>query len=377
MAHNMEVVDGITSFARAECERAPWWAGMDELGEGQTFIKGADWRQVLDLANLNYEVSMHEMVTVDGDSGYMLDEDDSKIYRPVRCWKGARDGRKGLMGRGFTQRYGLVQPSDMAGFAQAVQAIMPGAYIATAGGVRNGNRCFISVRLGERVVDVNGFQDTTNLYLSILNSFDGTAPFAVANGSYRTECDNTFSGNLGNVMNAMKNAKGNRRGGFISGGNVVLRHTGDMGTKIETAKLAVAEELGWAEAYAIYAQGLANTPMTTPQFKKLVKAMVPEPKETDSERVNVLNANNYERKISVLSAEWKKETEDRGGRTAWGALNAFTALASHYSVAKGTKLTAGVELESRVFGDTNTAVQGKQLVDQVMAYLNDHAMAKV
>jgi len=224
------------------------------------------------------------------------------------------------------------------------------------------------VRLGDRVIDVNGFEDQTNLYLSILNSWDGSAAFAVANGSYRTECDNTFSGNLAK----MKEAAG-QKGAFVSGKAVYLKHTGDMAGKLETAKRAVAEELGWADAYTAYAQRLASVQMTEKAFAKMVGKVFPKPKDDADTRQIIA----HERKVSSLKQEFNKEVSDRGGATAWGALNAFTYLASHNSIAKGSKLSAAVEIESRVFGDTVQAQQGSNLIDQVMAYLNDQVLATV
>lgn len=378
MAHNMEVIDGVTSFARADTETRPWWAGMDNLGEGQVFVKGTDWSQVAGLANLNHEVRLHEMATVMDDNTTMMDKEGSKFYRPARTWNsGPKDGQTELIGRGFTERYGLVQVKDMAEIAKCIETIMPGAHVATAGGLRNGNRAFITVRLGQVKVDVNNYEDVTNLYLSILNSWDGSSPFAIINGSFRTVCDNTYSGNLAKALATMQAEKGSRRGNFISGKAVLLKHVGNMEDKLEAAKVAITEEMGWAEAYQTYAQELARVKMTTQQFKKMVKALVPEPKETGSLRTDAMNTNNHERKLDLLTAEWNKENKERGGATAWGALNSFTAFTTHYSVAKGTKLSPGVELESRVFGDTITAGQGRSLVDQVSDYLKDFSLAKV
>lgn len=379
MAHNMEVIDGVTSFARADTEAPPWWANYDGLGEGQVFVKGTDWSQVASLANLNHEVRLHEMVTVMDDNKTMVDEEGSKFYRPARTWSsGPKDGQTELIGaRAFTERYSLVQVKDMAEIAKCIETIMPGAHVATAGGLRNGNRAFITVRLGQVKVDVNDYEDVTNLYLSILNSWDASSPFAIINGSFRTVCDNTYSGNLAKALAAMKTEKGNRRGNFISGKAVLLKHVGNMGDKLEAAKVAISEEMGWADAYQTYAQELARTKMTVQQFKKMVKALVPEPKETGSLRTDAMNTNNYERKLDVLTDEWTREVKERGGSTAWGALNSFTAFTTHYSVAKGTKLSPGVELESRVFGDTITAGQGRSLIDQVSDYLKDFSLAKV
>ncbi len=362
MAHRMEIIDGLTSFARADCEPNSWWAGQPGLTQ-QVFAKGSEWQTIAPLANLNHEVNMHEMVTVvegAGTDGVMWDDEGSKLYRPVRQWQGGqRDGKRELLGKAFTGRYGLVQVAEMAAFAEAIAAIMPGAYIATAGAVRGGNRVFMSVRLGEVKLEVGGFTDTTNLYLSLLNSFDGSAAFVVANGSYRTECDNTFSGNLEAIKAATKG------GAFTSNKGVYLKHTGSMTEKLDQAKVAIAAELGWADAYKAYAERLAAVKMSSQQFDRMVKRIFPEPKDANDQRVVM----NHERKVAEVKAEWKREVSARGGATAWGALNAFTYLASHHSVSKGTKLSPDVEIESRLFGDTKPAQQSASLIDQVMQYL--------
>jgi len=75
--------------------------------------------------------------------------------------------------------------------------------------------------------------------------------------------------------------------------------------------------------------------------------------------------------------EWAKEVNERGGLTAWGALNSFTALTNHCSTAKGNTLSPGVKMESRLFGDTKTAQDGKVLIGKVTSYLNEKVLATV
>lgn len=359
--HQMEILKDQTSFARADSERPAWWLGMDGLTE-QVFSKGAEWKTIAPLANLNHEVALHPL-SIDG-----VTNEQQTFFRPVRSFTGGRtDGMRQAFGRPFSGEYENVQVAEMVEMAKAIETVVPGAHIATAGAVRRGNRAFITVRVDRVVVNVNGHEDETVLYVSILNSWDGSSPFAVSNGATRTECDNTFSINLSAVMAAA--GMGKAKGSFVSGKAVRLVHRGtNMADRIEAARLAVTEELGWGEAYKAYASRLAQQRMTDKQFEEMVKTLVPV--DTD----NPKSVASSDRKIIALMNEWNREVTTRGGKTAWGALNAFTYLTTHHSVLKGTELDVGVKLESRIFRDTRGADQGEALATKAADYLRNRVL---
>src|SRR5215207_5321466 len=211
MAHNMEILDGQVSFARCETEALPWWADSDGLGEGQSFRIDASWDEICELANLNHAVDMRQ-VTIPG-----VGDEQQAFYRPVRTFRGRLDGKREAFGKPFTGTYENVPVSGMTDVADAILAVGgENARKATAGAIRNGNRAFISLRVSTVKVNANGYEDETILYVSILNSWDGSSPLAIVNSATRTVCDNTFSYNLAVAMKEAKLTK-NLTGEFVKG----------------------------------------------------------------------------------------------------------------------------------------------------------------
>lgn len=367
MSADMEFVNDQISYAQAECEPEAWWETQEY--RGQRYSIGTTWSQIAIMANLNYTVSMVEL---NGPlNGGQVPSGD---FRPVRQWQGgSQDGRQEFIGKPRSDEYQAVAPYQMADVAEAVKQIMPGAYIANAGAVSNGNRQFLSVRLGECGPTVDGVRDMTNLYLTIGNAHDGTTPLHLRNGSFRVVCRNTYLAQLSAIraIRAQVNAEKGKsnRGDFINGKAIMLRHTGDMDAKLEAAKQAIAAELGWAEAYETYAQSLVETPMNDRQFSDMLsKILEPNVTELSSKKAVTQKMNAYATTSTLLVNEWEKE-KARGNASAWGALNAVTWFTSFHSVKTGKALGSDVVLDTAIFQDSPAAQDGRKLVTEVNDFL--------
>jgi hypothetical protein len=365
MTADLEVTQGSVSYAQVEGEPLPWWNGMDDMSP-IILGKSAQRNQWQLAANFNFDVTMEEMVTLVG--GTKMVKDETKVVRPVRTWRGgANDGQVDLLGRPFSEDYGLVTPGDVLDFAESLVQLANDsgqpAYLANLGSVRNGNRMFASVNLGDiNVTAPNGYMDTTRGYLSISNTFDGTSPFVVSNDDIRIVCANTQRMVLRNVEKIVRASGASLRGSFISGRAVRLRHTKRIADRMQEAVKAIAEHNKWKTAYELYAAKLMETKMTDAAFTKMVKALALK----DGDDTTTTNQN--DRKTATLNAGWKVENQ-RTGKNAWSALNAFTDLASHSSIAKGTQLSPMAQLEVRHGFANNATLQTQTLIDDVNDYL--------
>lgn len=377
MSADLEIQNGSVSYAQAEGEPKPWWqaptatsANASSQGEVQLLPRTATRRDWELAANFNFHVTMEEMVTMVGDEVVM----DQDVYmRPVRKWNGGpNDGAIDLLGKPFSANYGLVTPSHMLDFAETIiqlakESGVEDPYLATLGSVRNGNRNFTSVKLGTMSVKAgNGWNDETEGYLSISNSFDGSSPFAVSNDDIRIVCANTQGMVLRNIEKIMKAEKGSLRGNFISGRALRIRHTLNVHDRIADGLAAIAEHNQWRVAYEAYAQKLMETKITNKQFEDMVKNLVIA--ENPSESGHITNSN--DRKRAELVSAWKVESKSRAGMNAWSALNAFTHLTSHMSVAKGSPLSTAQQLELRHgVADAAASKIVIDLTDKVNSYM--------
>lgn len=360
--HDLEFTQGSVSYAQVEGEPAPWWAFEDF--QPVIVPKDATRRQWELAANFNFTVDMHTMATnINGD--FM--EDDKPVVRPVRTWfGGANDGKRDLLGKPFTESYGLVTPAEMLDFADQLVELSDGkCYIATLGSVRNGNRNFVSVHTGRTTIKApNGFRDDTNNYISISNSFDGTTPYCVSSHDIRIVCANTQQMVLRKVAEAQRKEKGSTRGNFISGKVVSLKHSKNIHDYMEEALQAISAQEAWNAAYAARAEQLLKVKVTKRQFEAMVKNMV----LSDSQDPRAVG--NSDRKMSLLLGTWNTEVQSRGGANAWAALNAFTDLASHYSVARGTPHTPSVQIEIDRGFDNQNGTLATALVDKANTYID-------
>lgn len=369
MSHDLETAQGTVSYAQVEGEPAPWWVGIDEMRP--VILSKTATRTEWELAaNFNFDVRMEEMVTVinPGTEDEQIVKDSNRVLRPVRYWRGGgNDGKVDLLGKPFTDDYGLVTPSDVLDFAETLVQLANDsgtpAFLANLGSLRNGNRMFACVNLGDiSVTAPNGWVDTTKGYLSANNSFDGTTPFVVTNDDLRVVCANTQSMALRNVERIVKAEKGSLRGNFISGRAVRLKHSKRVADRMQEALVAIAEHNKWSEAYKLYAAKLMQQKMTDAAFNKMVKEL--SLKDGD----DTVTVNQNERKRSILSNSWKLEAS-RSGKNAWSAFNAFSDLASHQSVAKGTDLSPAVQLEVRHGFLNKAGTAHTSLIDEVNDYL--------
>lgn len=372
MSADLEFTQGSVSYAQADTEPSPWWASEDM--KPVIIPKGSERKSWELAANFNFTVEMAEMATIV--NGEMV-KDSNAIMRPVRTWQGgANDGNVDLLGWPRTEGYGLVSPAEMLDFAETIIALGsesdgPTPYLATLGSVRNGNRNFASVNLGDVTVTApNGFTDETRGYLSISNSYDGTSPYVVSNRDIRIVCANTQAMVLGHVKWLMKDTKGSLRGNFIDGRALRLNHTKNIHDRMEQGIEAIAEHNAWKQAYEAYAAKLMETKMTNRQFEAMVKELVLCTKDPSPADV----AKN-DRKRGQLVGTWKTEAKDRTGLTAWSAMNAFTHMTSHLSLAKATVLAPTAMIEAQQGFDAKRNGQANTLLAGVNTYLTEHLLS--
>ena len=126
-------------------------------------------------------------------------------------------------------RYKIVQNEDLFSFAQNLHDSNPDVKIDSAGSFKGGRVVFGSWSIpNQLVLDPNGANDKTNLYLVVFTSHDGSVAVQAAITPVRVRCQNTL--NL-----AMRNAKQSFK----------IRHTATVEGKIASAR----EALGLSVAY--------------------------------------------------------------------------------------------------------------------------------
>ena len=146
---------------------------------------------------------------------------------------------------------------------EIVWAVMKhGAYLDTAGSVRDGRQVWALAHLDEPIV-IPGDKSLSYPYLVMLTSHDGTAACKILPTTVRVVCWNTFQ---------MALSEGDRTGIQLS-----FRHTKRVKDRIAEAKRAIEGTRNFAEKWQKDAEQLVSLKVTPPQAQQFVLQFFPTP----------------------------------------------------------------------------------------------------
>ena len=185
MAHNLEIRDGKASFV-AKGEKA--WHGLG------TYVNEAmTSEQVVELANLNYEVAKTPIYI----NPPVNDGEESTNVEIPNIYATYRLDTKAPLGL-VSERYEIVQNKDAFLFFDPIIDRGEAIY-ETAGVLGVGERVFITAKLPEDIL-VAG--EKVEQYLLITNGHDGKNAVRVGFTPIRVVCNNTLTAALNDLKNS-------------------------------------------------------------------------------------------------------------------------------------------------------------------------------
>ena len=208
-------------------------------------------------------------------------------------------------------RYKVVQNEDLFSFADQIHDADPNCRWESAGSLKNGKVVFGTVDIPRTMVlDPQGANDQTKLYLIVWTSHDGSVAVQAAITPVRVVCQNTL--NL-----AMRNAKQSFK----------IRHTQTAEGKIQVARETLGLTLGYFDEFEKQAQELFKQEITDKQFHDIVKAVYPKPAD-DASKVAITK---WENKVILLDdLYFNSPTNENIKGTKWGAFNALTERLDYF-----------------------------------------------
>ena len=199
MAHNIEIRNGVASFAEnVKKERA--WHG---LGEGQQlFDRPMFVKEALEACHANYNVSLQPIVALSPEilekmgNGEMIDPDlllGLVVDGKKATMRTDINGVLGITGDG----YGVVQNLDAFKF---VDMLCSGQFadrdntpvIETCGVLGKGERVFVTAKFPKQVVLDAKRDDLMDMYVVITTSHDGSGAVRCVVSGVRCVCNNTL-----------------------------------------------------------------------------------------------------------------------------------------------------------------------------------------
>ena len=305
MAHNLEIENGEVAFA---LRGAPAWHNLanrifssDEEVTTQLMLDESK------LSNWNVRLSP----ITDHISEDWNDVSNAHLVLRDNPFNGGTDVLATV-----GKRYKPIQNEELFAFADAIHDADPNCRWESAGSLRKGKVVFGTVEIPRTMVlDPQGANDETKLYLIVWTSHDGSVAVQAAVTPVRVVCQNTL--NL-----AMRNAKQSFK----------IRHTQTADGKIAVARETLGLTLGYFDEFEKQAQALFAQSITDAEFSKLIKTIYPKPAD-DASKVALTK---WENKVVLLDDLYHNSPTNATIKgTKWGALNALTERLDYYRSARG------------------------------------------
>jgi len=216
------------------------------------------------------------------------------------------------------KRYHVLQNEELFAFADNIHDANPECRWESAGSLKKG-RVFGSVDIPRTMVlDPQGANDQTKLYLIVWTSHDGSVAVQAAITPVRVVCQNTL--NL-----AMRNAKQSFK----------IRHTQSVEGRIQVARETLGLALGYFDEFEKEAQELFAQEITNAEFSKLITSIYPKP-EKDSKGA----LKKWENKVVLIDDLYHNSPTNANIKgTKWGAFNALTERLDYFRSGRGNSET--------------------------------------
>lgn len=194
MAHNIEINNGVASFAEnGRRERA--WHGLGQVFDGPMTVKEA-----LEASHADYEVSLQNVVMITPAIQEAMAEGsvpadlllDALINGKKATMRKDKNKPLGIVG----DTYGIVQNLDAFTFIDTLCTGQVGDHVPViecAGVLGQGERIFITAKFPEKIILDNKGDDVVDMYVVFTTSHDGTGAVKCMVTPTRVVCNNTLN----------------------------------------------------------------------------------------------------------------------------------------------------------------------------------------
>lgn len=309
MAHNLEIENGEVAFA---LRGAPAWHNLANRIFSQD--EEVTTQLMLDEAKLsNWNVRLSPIAEhIDASWN---DVSNASLVLRDNPFNGGTDVLATV-----GKRYKPVQNEELFAFADSIHDADPSCRWESAGSLRKGKVVFGTVEIPRSMVlDPQGANDETKLYLIVWTSHDGSVAVQAAVTPVRVVCQNTL--NL-----AMRNAKQSFK----------IRHTQSVEGRIAVARETLGLTLGYFDEFEKQAKALFEQSITDSEFSKLIQTIYPKP-DADASKIALTK---WENKVVLIDDLYHNSPTNATIKgTKWGALNALTERLDYYRSGRGNSET--------------------------------------
>jgi phage/plasmid-like protein (TIGR03299 family) len=334
MPHNIETQNGEVAFA---LRGAPAWHNLaNRIFSEDEEVTTLSMLQESKLSNWNVRLSPVAEVTPES----WRDSSGSQFVLRTNPFDGGTDVLS-VVG----SRYKVVQNEELFAFADNILDGDESCKWESAGSLKKGKVVFGSLTVPRTMVlDPQGANDQTKLYLIVWTSHDGSVAVQAAITPVRVVCQNTL--NL-----AIRNAKQSFK----------IRHTQTAEGKIQVARETLGLTFGYMDEFEKQAQELFALEVTDKKFHDIIRTIYPKPSD-DSSKIALTK---WENKVVLLDdLYFNSPTNENIKGTAWGVVNALTERLDYFRSARGN--SENLMASASGFDPIITAEKNK-IVKQVLA----------
>jgi phage/plasmid-like protein (TIGR03299 family) len=283
MAHNLEIRNGVASFASTQTA----WHGLGQIVGGAMTAQEA-----IRLAHLDYEV-----VKVPNFAYH-----NGEFLNTPASFSTLRTDTNQILGDRIGKNYTIVQNLEAFDFFDSITQAGAAMY-ETSGVLGIGEKIFVTAKMPD-TIRIAGTDDLTEVYVLLTSSHDGSGSIIAAVTPVRVVCQNTLNMALSNTIN-----------------RVAIRHTSVVKDRLaEAHKVLGISKVFVQEANECF-NHLSNKYVSDDSVKELIRNLFNE-QERDSTRIkNIEDA--------VLECYFTGVGQEKIVGTAWGAINGITFYLDH------------------------------------------------
>ena len=333
--HSKEIVSGQETLAVNLRTNPAWHTFANKVFTGEETVTTAEMLNAAKLSNWNIQLEPVSDLLADN---YTTVSENFLVTRQSPTVAGQKDVLS-VVG----SRYKVVQNEELFSFADNLHDGNEGVNWESAGSLKNGRVVFGTMSIPRTMVlDPKGANDTTNLYLVVYTSHDGSVAVQSAITPVRVMCQNTLNF-------AMRKAKQSFK----------IRHTQTVEGKIAAARETLGLTFAYMDEFEKQAQELFALQVNNAKFAEIINKMYPKP-EADVKG----SIKKWENKIITIEDLYNAPHNANIKNTAWGVVNTLTERLDYHRTARkgGDSLMAGAS----GFDPVVTAEKNK-IVKQVLA----------
>jgi phage/plasmid-like protein (TIGR03299 family) len=334
-AHASEIAEGSASLAVNLRNNPAWHSFANKVFTGEETVTT---KQMLDAAKLsNWNVKLESVKDFTPDTYRYTGGENFLVTRT-----NPNDNGTDVLSV-VGSRYKVVQNEELFSFADNIHDGNPDVNWESAGSLKNGRVVFGTMSIPRTMVlDPEGANDTTNLYLVVYTSHDGSVAVQSAITPVRVMCQNTLNF-------AMKKAKQSFK----------IRHTQTVEGKIIAARETLGLTMNYFDEFEKQAQELFKVEVNNKKFNEIIQSLYPQPKEDVKGSIK-----KWENKIELIENIYSMPYNANIKGTAWGVVNTLTERLDYFRTARkdSDSLMAGAS----GFDALVTAEKNK-IVKQVLA----------